>query len=67
MSHITTWRSSDGSVHHCNIEDPTVDIGSCQKLGNDCGPDCASITDDYGIGHIPPFGKSELNMMGKLR
>jgi hypothetical protein len=24
-------------------------------LGNTCGPDCATITDDYGIGHIPPF------------
>jgi len=45
----------DGSVHHCNTDDNTVDIGSCPKLGNTCGKDCAKITDDYGIGHIPPF------------
>eukprot|EP00586_Coscinodiscus_wailesii_P023498 CAMPEP_0172520002 /NCGR_PEP_ID=MMETSP1066-20121228/291745_1 /TAXON_ID=671091 /ORGANISM="Coscinodiscus wailesii, Strain CCMP2513" /LENGTH=422 /DNA_ID=CAMNT_0013302681 /DNA_START=37 /DNA_END=1306 /DNA_ORIENTATION=- len=44
----------DGSTHHC-AQDPAVSIGSCPKLGKDCGPDCASITDNYGIGHIPPF------------
>lgn len=44
----------DGSVKHCDND--AVDIGACQKLGlGDCGDDCASITDDYGIGHIPPF------------
>lgn len=44
----------DGSVHHCP-SDPTVDVGSCPKLGHTCGPDCAVITDEYGITHIPPF------------
>lgn len=47
----------DGSVHNCNTDNPTIDIGSCPKLQNDCGPDCATISDDYGIGHIPPFGE----------
>ena len=47
----------DGSVHHCNTDEATIDIGSCPKLGNTCGKDCAVISDDYGIGHIPPFGK----------
>jgi len=45
----------DGSTHHCSSADPTTSIADCPKLGNDCGPNCASITDDYGIGHIPPF------------
>mmetsp|Transcript_4917 Transcript_4917/g.6158 ORF Transcript_4917/g.6158 Transcript_4917/m.6158 type:complete len:247 (-) Transcript_4917:735-1475(-) len=45
----------DGSTHHCQQD--AIDIGACPKLGKDCGPDCASITDNYGIGHIPPFGK----------
>lgn len=43
----------DGSTHHCAKD--AIDIGACPKLGNDCGMDCASITDEYGIGHIPPF------------
>jgi len=43
----------DGSTHHCTQD--AVDIGACPKLGNTCGGDCATITDDYGIGHIPPF------------
>jgi hypothetical protein len=48
----------DGSTHHCpSVTDDgaEVDIGACPKLGSTCGPDCADITDDYGIGHIPPF------------
>lgn len=53
----------DGSTHHCNTNDGEVDIGSCPKLGTDCGvdgdgkpiKDCANIDDTYGIGHIPPF------------
>jgi hypothetical protein len=45
----------DGSVHHCAKGNNDVNIGSCPKLGADCGKDCAVITDDYGIGHIPPF------------
>lgn len=43
----------DGSTRHCNYDD--IDIGACPKLGNTCGKDCAVISDDYGIGHIPPF------------
>lgn len=48
----------DGSVKHCSDPDRGQDIGACPKLGTDCGAgvkDCATITDDYGIGHIPPF------------
>jgi hypothetical protein len=46
-----------GSVHHCSIfhHPDNFNIASCPKLGAECGPDCAIITDDYGIGHIPPF------------
>lgn len=43
----------DGSTHHCTLD--AVDIGACPKLGNTCDKDCATITDEYGIGHIPPF------------
>ena len=46
----------DGSVHHCNYE-PLQDVGACPKFQNDCDKDCASVTEEYGIGHIPPFGK----------
>eukprot|EP00565_Helicotheca_tamesis_P003851 CAMPEP_0185726460 /NCGR_PEP_ID=MMETSP1171-20130828/2441_1 /TAXON_ID=374046 /ORGANISM="Helicotheca tamensis, Strain CCMP826" /LENGTH=409 /DNA_ID=CAMNT_0028394827 /DNA_START=20 /DNA_END=1249 /DNA_ORIENTATION=+ len=47
----------DGSVKHCPIDsDSTIDVGSCPKLGQCPGvKDCAVITDEYGIGHIPPF------------
>jgi len=47
----------DGSVHHCDGADGfNQDIGACPKLGQCPGTkDCATITDDYGIGHIPPF------------
>jgi len=49
----------DGSVHHCEVEPDgkweDTDIGACPKLGNTCGKDCAQITNEYGIGHIPPF------------
>ena len=44
----------DGSVHHCaEGTDADQDIGACPKLGTDCGEgvkDCATITDEYGIG-----------------
>ncbi|CAB9509537.1 expressed unknown protein [Seminavis robusta] len=44
----------DGSTHHCPSD--AVNIAECPKVGNDCGePDCATISDEYGIGHIPPF------------
>jgi hypothetical protein len=42
----------DGSTHHCTMD--AVDIGACPKFQNDCGKDCATITEE-GIGHIPPF------------
>ena len=49
----------DGSVHHCaqavGDSDNLGDVGACPKLGTTCGPDCAVISDDYGIGHVPPF------------
>lgn len=49
----------DGSVHHCaqsvGTSTPLGDVGACPKLGTTCGPDCTVISDDYGIGHIPPF------------
>lgn len=45
----------DGSVHHCGVGENEQNIAQCPKLGNTCGKDCAVISDDYGIGHIPPF------------
>lgn len=46
----------DGSTHHCETDSESItDIAKCPKLGNTCGKDCAAITDEYGIGHIPPF------------
>lgn len=45
----------DGSSHHCPTNDNPVHIGECPKFGQTCGKDCATISDDYGIGHIPPF------------
>lgn len=51
----------DGSTHHCTSSDPLVDVGSCPKQNAapdgacDGIKDCAGITDEYGIGHIPPF------------
>ena len=43
----------DGSVHHCAYD--ASDVGACPKFQNDCGKDCASITEEFGIGHVPPF------------
>jgi hypothetical protein len=46
----------DGSTHHCPINSPKdTKIQSCPKVKESCGPDCLTITDKYGIGHIPPF------------
>lgn len=50
----------DGSVHHCPVgsDGDATDIGGpdCPKLGQcpDEG-DCAVVSDEYGIGHVPPF------------
>lgn len=43
----------DGSTHHCAHD--AVDVGACPKVGTTCGPDCAVISEDFGIGFIPPF------------
>jgi len=49
----------DGSTHHCPMNaDPSTKIQSCPKIAPKCDgdvPDCNKITDDYGIGHVPPF------------
>ena len=49
----------DGSTHHCPINtDPLTKIQSCPKINTPCDgdkKDCVKITDDYGIGHVPPF------------
>ena len=50
----------DGSVKHCplreEVDPSSYDVGSCPKLGQCVGQkDCATISNDYGIGHIPPF------------
>lgn len=49
----------DGSTHHCPIDSPPeTKIQSCPKVNEGCGEgvkDCVTITDKYGIGHIPPF------------
>jgi hypothetical protein len=49
----------DGSTHHCKIDSvSSTKIQSCPKVQEPCpdsSKDCVVITDDYGIGHIPPF------------
>jgi hypothetical protein len=49
----------DGSTHHCPVNaKPDTPIQSCPKVNSPCPgdqKDCVVITDDYGIGHIPPF------------
>lgn len=49
----------DGSVHHCPIDsDENTKIQSCPKIYSKCPgdvKDCVVITDEFGIGHIPPF------------
>jgi hypothetical protein len=43
----------DGTSHHCSSD--TVNIAECPKIAESCGGDCVTITNEYGIGHIPPF------------
>ena len=50
----------DGSTHHCPHD--AVDIGACPKVQNTCGKDCAAISEDVGIGHIPPFGEFYIDL-----
>lgn len=49
----------DGSTHHCKIDAPSsTPIQSCPKVNKPCAngnKDCVEMTDEYGIGHIPPF------------
>jgi len=50
----------DGSTHHCKMDAPAeTPVQSCPKVGTGgCGEgvkDCNMITDEFGIGHVPPF------------
>jgi hypothetical protein len=50
----------DGSTHHCPMDaSPDTPVQSCPKAGTGgCGEgvkDCNKITDEFGIGHVPPF------------
>ena len=49
----------DGSTHHCPIDSPAdIKIQTCPKVAPKCDgdkPDCNTITDEFGIGHVPPF------------
>lgn len=49
----------DGSTHHCPMNtSPDTPVQSCPKVAPSCGEgikDCNTITDEFGIGHVPPF------------
>jgi hypothetical protein len=49
----------DGSTHHCPIDAaPETKIQSCPKVAPKCDgdkKDCNTVTDEFGIGHVPPF------------
>ena len=49
----------DGSTHHCPMNaPPETPVQSCPKVAPSCGEgikDCNTITDEFGIGHVPPF------------
>jgi len=50
----------DGSTHHCAMNaSPETPVQSCPKVGTGgCGEgvkDCNKITNEFGIGHVPPF------------
>jgi hypothetical protein len=49
----------DGSTHHCPIDSPAdIKIQTCPKAAPKCEgdkKDCNTITDELGIGHVPPF------------
>jgi hypothetical protein len=50
----------DGSTHHCPMNaSPDTPVQSCPKVGTGgCGEgvkDCNKVTDEFGIGHVPPF------------
>lgn len=49
----------DGSTHHCAMgSPPETPVQSCPKVAPKCADgkkDCNTITDEFGIGHVPPF------------
>jgi len=49
----------DGSTHHCPMNAaPETPVQSCPKAAPKCSEgqkDCNKITDEFGIGHVPPF------------
>lgn len=49
----------DGSTHHCPINaSPDTPVQSCPKVAPKCDggvKDCNKVTDEFGIGHVPPF------------
>lgn len=49
----------DGSTHHCPIDaTPETKVQSCPKVAPKCDgdkKDCNKVTDEFGIGHVPPF------------
>eukprot|EP00568_Trieres_chinensis_P012868 CAMPEP_0183295548 /NCGR_PEP_ID=MMETSP0160_2-20130417/3468_1 /TAXON_ID=2839 ORGANISM="Odontella Sinensis, Strain Grunow 1884" /NCGR_SAMPLE_ID=MMETSP0160_2 /ASSEMBLY_ACC=CAM_ASM_000250 /LENGTH=412 /DNA_ID=CAMNT_0025457047 /DNA_START=54 /DNA_END=1288 /DNA_ORIENTATION=- len=49
----------DGSTHHCPMDaSPDTPVQSCPKVAPKCDgapKDCNKITDEFGIGHVPPF------------
>lgn len=49
----------DGSTHHCPMNASSdTPIQSCPKVGVGCGDgskDCNTLTEEFGIGHVPPF------------
>lgn len=49
----------DGSTHHCSMNaSPETKVQSCPKVAPKCDgdvKDCNTITDEFGIGHVPPF------------
>jgi len=49
----------DGSTHHCAMNAPAdTQIQTCAKINPACAEgqkDCNTVTDKFGIGHVPPF------------
>jgi len=49
----------DGSTHHCPMDaSHDTKIQSCPKVAPKCKgdiKDCNTVTDKFGIGHVPPF------------
>jgi len=49
----------DGSTHHCPMDaSHDTPVQSCPKVAPKCAEgvkDCNTVTDEFGIGHVPPF------------